>query len=410
MQTNSVKRIGVNFGIFVLAMCALLVSLEIALAFLQINTKSNTLYIPNKGSKHVPGAYFRVTREGFSEGYFNSHGFRDRERSHFKPSNTFRILVLGDSQVEALEVALEDTFPALMEESLNVESRTTRFEVLSLGQSGFSTAEEYMRYVNFGVEFSPDLVLLAVTTANDIQDNSRLLSWESTRVYFNFDENGNLVMDRSLIDAYEKSLTLSKRLFQTLKRHSYLASLVSERLFLLKEMFHRPQFEQVYRKPGKSRGKEKLTEFSELNIYLTDLNPRWQEAYELTKRIILELKTAVEEKGAIFVLMTLTNAEQVHPEVAEQLNKQYDLIFDYEQPDRILEDFAKQEGITLLRLMPSFRNYHLRTGQYLHGFGSSMIGHWNQRGHRLAAEEILKVLKEKRLVPINGSIPIHAGT
>jgi hypothetical protein len=53
--------------------------------------------------------------------------------------------------------------------------------------------------------------------------------------------------------------------------------------------------------------------------------------------------------------------------------------------------------------MPAFRNYHLKTGTFLHGFGPSIAGHWNEHGHRLAAEEIFKFLKDKRLVPMDGA-------
>jgi hypothetical protein len=397
------KAFAINVSVFVLAVGILLVSLEVGLAYLGINTKSNVRFLHDKGVTYIPGAYYRHAKEGFSEGYFNSHGFRDRERTYQKPSNTFRILVLGDSQVEAIQVALENSFPALLERALNEHSASIRFEVLSLGQSGFGTAEEYIRYLNFGVEYSPDLVLLAVMTANDIQDNSKFLSWEGLRFYFVPDDTGNLVLDRSSLDAYEQNLTLPKQLFQSLKQNSYLASLISERLFLLREELHRAWFKANFADAAKAEEVRKLDQFSELNIYFPDLSPRWREAFEITKRIILKFKASVEERGAKFVLVTLSNAEQSHPEKAEQLTKQYELAFDYEQPDRILAEFAKQQSITLLQLMPAFRSYHLKMGTFLHGFGASIGGHWNEHGHRLAAEEIFKFLVEKRLVPIHGS-------
>ena len=221
---------------------------------------------------------------------------------------------------------------------------------------------------------------------------------------------GNLVLDRSLLDAYESSLTLPKRLFQSLKRHSYLASLVSERWFLLKEMLWRARFEENNSKLENAPDNVKLSEFSELNIYLPELKPRWQEAYEVTKGLILKLKTAVEERGAKFVLVTLSNSEQVHPQEAEKFNEQFGLAFDYELPNRILEDFARQESITLLQLMPIFRSYHLKTREYLHGFGSSTVGHWNELGHRLAAQELFKFLSKNRLVPMKPCVAVQAGT
>jgi hypothetical protein len=224
---------------------------------------------------------------------------------------------------------------------------------------------------------------------------------ESLRFYFVSDENGNLILDRSLIEAYERSLTPLKQLFQTLKSHSYLASLISERWFLLKQELHRARFQADHQDIGTRGDNRKVDEFSRLNIYLPNMSPAWQEAFEITKRIILKLRASVEARGGQFVMVTLSNAEQVHPEMAEQLNREHGIEFDYEQPDRTLAEFARRESLTLLQLMPAFRNYHTKTGTYLHGFGSSIGGHWNENGHRLAAEEIIKFLVEKHLVPVH---------
>ena len=139
--------------------------------------------------------------------------------------------------------------------------------------------------------------------------------------------------------------------------------------------------------------------FSDLNIYRTDVSVPWKDAFEISKRLILKFKDTVEENGAKFVLVTLSNAEQVHPRIREKLNARYPGAFDYERPDRMLEEFAKQKGIIALKLMPEFREYHLQIGKDLHGFGSSGVGHWNEDGHRLAAEEILKFLQQQNLVP-----------
>jgi len=46
------------------------------------------------------------------------------------------------------------------------------------------------------------------------------------------------------------------------------------------------------------------------------------------------------------------------------------------------------------------REFHLNTGQYLHGFGSGNKGHRNQAGHRLAAELTFQYLKAQHMVPL----------
>lgn len=372
--------------------------MESVLAVADINTRSNTRFIPGMGNIHIPHSYYRHTKEGFSEGYFNSHGFRDHERTYAKPKNTFRILVLGDSYTEALQVALENAFPALLEKKLNEDARSIRFEVLNLGHSGFGTANAYMRYLNFGVKYSPDIVILAFLTGNDIRDNSKILNRAEVGFYFRLDDGGKVVLDRSLIEEYERTLTPTKRFFQFIKENSYLASLISERLYLMRFQLREKQFQNLLAGGGHQGSREKVDELSDLNIYLPDMGSLWKEAYAVTEALFLKFRKSVEENGGRFLLVTLSNGEQVHPEVQQELEERYGLSFDFEQPDRIIEEFAKKHDITHLKLMPTFREYHLRTRNYLHGFGGSGTGHWNENGHRLAAEKIFKFLKENDLI------------
>ena len=49
--------------------------------------------------------------------------------------------------------------------------------------------------------------------------------------------------------------------------------------------------------------------------------------------------------GSRFALVTLSNAEQVHREVQQQLKGKYGVTFDFEQPDRIIDEFARKEHI-----------------------------------------------------------------
>jgi hypothetical protein len=365
-------------------------ALEAWLAIIQINTKAYDRYIPGKGTTYVPGAYYRHTKEGFSEGYINSHGFRDYERSYEKPPGTFRIAVFGDSYTEGLQVAVGETFSALLEKKLNNSSGAPRVEVLNMGQSGFGTADAYMRYVNFGVHFSPDLVILAFLTGNDIQDNSRFLNRDNVAFYFTLTERGELVLDRALFAAYESSLTLLKRLFHALKRRSYLASLISERVYLLRLQL-REEALQANQEDGGASGST-IGQFSPLNIYVEDVSDPWKDAFAVTKALLRRFKETVEANGSKFLLVTLSNAEQVHSELQQELREEHGGALDFDRPDRMIGEFAREAGISHLQLMPAFREHHRRTGEYLHGFGGSKGGHWNEKGHRLAADQIFETL------------------
>jgi hypothetical protein len=395
----------INIGLVIIVLVIVLGVLEAVLAITKFNVPEVSCFIPGKGTTYIPRAFYRHTKEGFSEGYFNSHGFRDHERTYDKQPGVFRILVLGDSYIEALQVQLEESFTAQLEKMLNARGSATRFEVLALGQSGFGTANEYVRYLNFGIAYNPDLVIVAFTTGNDFRDNSMLLSrgWGPS-FYYAFDDDNNLVLDRSLVDAYEKSLTFPKRLFQELKTKSHLLSLISERIYLLRLQIEKKRLADTLEvgKPPETARAKTLDLFSDLNIYRRDLPPPWKETVEITKAIILNFKNSAEDHGSQFLLLGLSNAEQVHPEVGREVKEEFNIELDLEQPDRLLEEFASEHGVHFLKLMPALREYHARTGQYLHGFGSIHKGHWNQTGHQVAAELTFQFLKDQHMVPLEG--------
>ena len=86
---------------------------------------------------------------------------------------------------------------------------------MSLGQSGFGTADAYMRFLNFAIHYSTDLVLLAFLTGNDFRNNSKILNKEKVAFNFDFDENGDLILDRSAFHKYQKSLAIQQNLWVT---------------------------------------------------------------------------------------------------------------------------------------------------------------------------------------------------
>ncbi|MEO7970637.1 MAG: SGNH/GDSL hydrolase family protein [bacterium] len=123
-------------------------------------------------------------KEGLTYIKINSQGLRDREHTIAKPGDTIRIAVLGDSFAEALQVPMGKTFWTVMQQQLQncAQSLETKacsiarnIEVLNFGVSGFSTARELILLRQRVWQYSPDLIVLLVTTRNDVRDNSRAL-------------------------------------------------------------------------------------------------------------------------------------------------------------------------------------------------------------------------------------------
>ena len=145
-----------------------------------------------------PGVEGWYRKEGEAYVRINSDGLRDVEHSKTKPAGTLRIAVVGDSYAEALQVSLEETFWKVLERELQACPAYSgrRVEVVNFGVSGYGTAQELITLRGQVRAYSPDIVLLAFTTSNDISDNSRPLKKTDDIPYFVF-RDGQLALDDS---------------------------------------------------------------------------------------------------------------------------------------------------------------------------------------------------------------------
>ena len=107
----------------------------------------------------------------------NSHGLRGPETSYDKPPATYRILNLGDSIAMGWGVQVENTYGQQLEALLN-EKRTDdlRYEVINAGVPGWNLDNELAYLQAEGLNYEPDLILLDMTIANDINGKSALLT------------------------------------------------------------------------------------------------------------------------------------------------------------------------------------------------------------------------------------------
>ena len=99
----------------------------------------------------------------------NSMGFKDYEWKLKKPSNTYRIIALGDSFTAGVHLPINDTWPKQLEKKLNNLNLSMKFEVYNMGKPGSYTSEELEIFKNYGLRYNPDLVILQYCN-NDWED------------------------------------------------------------------------------------------------------------------------------------------------------------------------------------------------------------------------------------------------
>jgi hypothetical protein len=306
----------------------------------------------------------------------NSAGQHDREHSKPKPPNTYRIAVLGDSFTEALQVPVEKTFSSVLERQLSgcSELKGKTVEAINFGVTGYGTAQELQMLRHYAWDYSPDLVLLAFFTGNDVQNNSRPLQQDDYRPYFLL-QNGKLVLDDSFVNAPDfRSRFDSFNMFLSWSvAHSHLLQVV----VAAKNYMTRRNVEGV-----------RTTEMGlSDDIYHEPTDPVWKDAWAVTDALIVEMRDEVRAKGAQLLVVTLSSAIQVDPDPAarEQLMKRLGVpnLF---YPDEHVAQLSKREDIPVLTLAPIFLQYAEEHHVPLHGFRGNKQGHWNELAQQLGGE------------------------
>ena len=90
----------------------------------------------------------------------NSAGFRGPEIKIEKPKDTYRILMLGDSELFSILLPEKDNLSRQLEKLLNEKSSGLKFEVLNTGVEGYNTYQEFEVLKDKGLRYYPDLVVL----------------------------------------------------------------------------------------------------------------------------------------------------------------------------------------------------------------------------------------------------------
>jgi hypothetical protein len=348
-----------------------LFALLVAEAGLRIAGFHPSIAIPDRtiGSRLRPGARYRWTHEGFSQGRINAAGWRDRDYAEPKPAGTTRILFCGDSYVAALEVPLDSTFHKRLERTLDAEATPGRHvEVIGLGRGGLGTAQEYLVYRKWGVRYDPDVVAV-LFVLNDWADNSKEMWQGIQRPYF-VASGDSLALDTSFVNTREFHDT--------------------ERIAPWKTASSLVTFASQMRGEMRARTHPDVAEAGltgEKGWYGTwnfDVSPPADSipAFRLTARILERFAREVRSDGRRFVVFVSGAAEiEARELIAQRAN---DPTFDRDKAQRWLIAEGARAGFEVVPLSDDFRTASA-TGLGLWNRRDLSYGHWNSAGHAVAA-------------------------
>ncbi|MEJ2745741.1 MAG: SGNH/GDSL hydrolase family protein, partial [bacterium] len=338
----------------------------------------------------------RFRREGDAHIEFNSAGFRDRERALEKPHDTFRIAVLGDSYTVAFQVPVENTFCSVMEDELQkcANLKPQRVEVLNFGVSGYNTVQELILFRQCVKSYRPDMVLVAFFAGNDVYTNSLRFGGDPMRPYATI-RGGTLVLDNSFTNSgqYRFSTSRCGLVISSLLNHSSVLQVAKAGVCAINRRMQLSKHRRIANE-GLPEGSEPLL-YNE--VYSEPSAEEWREAWDITERLLVEMRDEIARCGAQCVVVTITTGIQVHPDPSVRKNfEHYYGISDLFYPDARIRALGEREHFPVLNLAQPLQHHAEKTGVYFHGLPGfkSGEGHWNAVGHALAGKIIAESICE----------------
>lgn len=322
--------------------------------------------------------------------YTNSSGFRDREWLN-KPE--FKIALLGDSYVAAIENP-EDASPSdIMEKILNKR-------VFNAGVGGHGTISELIVYRKFLRPLKPDLVILYFLGSNDLSDNSCDYTKEVGGVT-DCKPCANLVNGRLEINTqFDNSISMK----QPVLSPKNIRRLIKQTCYSC-NVLHRFVYNKLILEREMSQQRKKM-----LMTYYKFFQPAkdkiWEDAWEITEATLVDLKKEIEKDGGKLIVVGFIDASRFKQDWLFEYKKVLGLNqlpdgFDADNPFLRLREIMQRQGINYLELEPYFIKYRNKFNLSRPYFSYWCDNHWSPLGQFIATNIVARYLIEHDLIPLS---------
>ena len=352
-----------------------------------------TMGDPILGWRNRPGATLKYNRREYQTTVtINSLGFRDVDRSLKKPPERQRIIVLGDSFVEAYAVELDQGLTRRIEAIANEDGCPV--DVVNAGVHAYSIDQEFLWYERESAPLEPDVVIMAVYY-NDIINTLRGNYWGSLKPVLE-SRDGRLVPVNTPLPPMPEpdvaALTAPKPPRPV--AGSALRQLVIERL-----LAGAPRYYARLAAVGLVDPLAPDDVADELRVYkshgqLEEVERSWQRTGEIVNAFA---KTA-RGRGTTPVLAYIPARFEVNDGDWELTRLRFAMnptAWDRSLVARNLERAALEAGLPFLDFTEALR---ASTGVLTGSPYFEYDGHWNARGNNIAAQSTVAFLRAQRLL------------
>lgn len=317
----------------------------------QVHPPGMYILDPDVGYALAPDFKGKISRPEFQIDFStNEVGLRGISPRPLK-ANTFRILVLGDSQTWGFGVKDNETFSVHLEKLLSAHYGNFDIQVLNGGIPGYGTADQLAFLQSRGAALKPDLVIIQFLSVNDLQENRT-----PARMWADLTDGFLSAQDVFKNGSKEAAPVLGVRAQHWLKENVYLARLTLDLVGYI----------------GARTGA------------LSKIDELWGEDFtqadaQLGQELLIEMTSTASKLGAGILLLYTTGQAQV-------IQDTYNL----PHTAAVVANAAQYTGTPWIDLAEQMQQRADRYALYYR-----QNGHWTPAGHqvvaRILANEIIRL-------------------
>ena len=340
-------------------------------------------YDPEIGFRGVPNLRREIDDErGRYVFQLNSEGLRGSELPDGPAApGVQRLAFVGDSFLVGEALPETQLMTSRLEAMLRADGEQA--EVYNLSTIDVGTGQELLLFDRLAPRVRPDVVVLALYPANDVINNSLLLSG-ATRV-----SGGDPIRAYLVPDGNGLRRAWAHPLRGPLRAHSRLFAMLERRIIGRSVEWLVPKA-----RPARERLSLGLAPRAHLELFRRHYpGDRWERAWATTLELLRAFRKRCDAMGARLLVLVIPSIYQVeHWAHAVRLDAEarawaglpLDRLLDWNLPERRLGDFFAAEGIEARALLGPLRDA-TRAGR---GSLYTRDVHLGAHGHEIAAEQV----------------------
>lgn len=345
------KRLHPLFALILGVFLALL-AVEGVLRLFGLYEHVNLVYDTSNGLiRYPPGTEYRSQASCYDvRAHINNLGLYGPDITSAKPQGTTRIIIVGSSFVEGIQVPLTERFDTKLEGLLSAQYPHKTFEVVALGFPANGTYLNMLYYKYYMKALAPDVVIDLMSDFDLGKDAAETVSPPR------FDQSGHAIL--SLPQAKQNQTVI---FFKGAARESRVFEALYEKYLMLRVAVHTALHPQDLTTQSDDR---------------TNFAATW----DIEGKLMRDFKSLVESDGyARFALASWTTAGHD----------------DRDFVSSELRPITAATRIPYLDLTPYLDSQEEKTGR------SAILscgGHWNAEGHTWVAEDLARFLTSSGLI------------